>query len=303
MIGIVFPGQGSQRVGMAKDFYTEYAVAKQTFEEASETLAMNMAALCFKENDKLGLTEYTQPAILTAEIAMYRSLYQEYGLKGAYFGGHSLGEYAALVASGTIKFSAALEIVRKRGALMQSACPPGKGAMAALLHEDLESIDYKKIILAHGVEIANLNSKSQVVVSAYKEQIEELIEALKKKMPQIRVVLLDVSAPFHSSIMQKIEPEFAAHLGKFAADFDMEQSSKVLSNYTGDFHTADAVQQNLVKQISAAVLWLDNMRRLGAVSENIYEIGPKRPLTAFFAALDTAVSPIISVRSARRIFA
>ena len=303
MIGVVFPGQGSQRMGMAKDFHTEYGIAKQTFEEASETLAIDMAALCFEENDKLGLTEYTQPAILTAEIAMYRSLCEIYGLEADYFGGHSLGEYTALVASDAIRFGAALQIVRKRGALMQRACPLGEGAMAALLHEDIEKLNYKEIILAHDVELANLNSKGQLVVSGYRNKIEEALEAFGREMPEIRTVLLDVSAPFHSSIMKKIEGEFAAYLEGFASDFDAEQSPRVLSNYTGDFYTADALQQNLVKQISATVLWVDNMRRLTAMAEKIYEIGPNRPLTAFFATLDVNISSIVSVRSAKRIFA
>ena len=303
MIGVVFPGQGSQRMGMAKDFYTEYGIAKRTFEEASETLAMDMTALCFEEDDKLGLTEYTQPAILTAEIAMYRSLCETYGLEVDYFGGHSLGEYTALVASDAIKFGAALQIVRKRGALMQRACPFGEGAMAALLHEDIEKLNYKEIILSHDVELANLNSKGQLVISAYRNKIEEALEAFGREMPEIRTVLLEVSAPFHSSIMKKIEGEFAAYLEGFASDFDAERSSRVLSNYTGDFHTADAMQQNLVKQISATVLWVDNMRCLIAMAEKIYEIGPNRPLTAFFATLDLNISPIISVRSAKKIFA
>ena len=302
MIGIVFPGQGSQRIGMGKDFYTEYSSAKETFEEASETLAIDMTALCFEENDRLALSEYTQPAILSTEIAMYRSLCKEYGLKADYFGGHSLGEYTALTASGVLKFSDALEIVRKRGALMQSACPPGQGAMAALLHEDLENLNYKEIILAHDVELANLNSKSQVVISAYRTKIEEALKSLAKEIPEIRVVLLDVSAPFHSKIMQKIESKFAAYLEQFSANFDTQLSSRVLSNYTGGFYIADAMQENLVKQISAPVLWLDNMHRLGAVVEKIYEIGPNRPLSAFFATLGITVSPIVSVRSAKKIF-
>ena len=303
MIGVVFPGQGSQRVGMAKDFFTEYKIAKETFQEASESLRIDMMELCFVENDRLGLTEYTQPAILTTEIAMYRSLCEEYDLRAEYFGGHSLGEYTALTASGAIQFPIALQIVRKRGLLMQSACPPTKGAMAALLHDTLEELNYKDIILPYGVELANFNSTSQVVISSYRDKIEEALKALKEKIPEIRSVLLDVSAPFHSSIMKKVEPEFKSYLEQFNSVFDSSASARVLSNYTGEFYNADSMRENLIKQLSAPVRWLDNMRQMKAVAtEKIYEIGPNRPLTAFFAALGINISPIVSARSAKRIF-
>ena len=302
MIGIVFPGQGSQRVGMAKDFCEEHSPARAVFEEATDTLQMDMAALCFSENEKLLLTEYTQPAILTAEIAMYRTLCQVYGLEADYFGGHSLGEYTALTASGALSLGDALRIVRKRGALMQTACPPGQGSMAAVLSDNIEETKYKKHLNSSGAELANRNSSSQIVISGYTDAVDKTIAALEKDVPKIRCIKLDVSAPFHSSIMRPAEAAFASFLENFDYTFDEARCSRVLSNYTGSFHKAETLQKNLIKQISGSVLWVENMKQMTAAVEKIYEIGPNKPLTGFFASLDVSISPIISLRSARRIF-
>ena len=308
-IAAVFPGQGSQRVGMAQDFHSHCQVAKEVFAQASEALQMDMAELCFTDNQRLDLTQYTQPAILTAEIAMYRSLQELYGLQADYFAGHSLGEYSALVACGALPLFDAVQIVHKRGELMQSACPAGKGAMAALIHDDIASTSYKEIVHEHNAQIANINAKDQVVISGYIEAIEQAVLSLEKKIEQIKCVRLNVSAPFHCSIMQGIEKEFGAFLQKYAENFQASYCSKVLSNYTGEFYSKEHWQSNLIKQLSSPVLWIKNMENLIAFgADTIYEIGPNRPLTKFFASLSfdsdkLNVHPLLNLRSAKRLFA
>lgn len=285
---------------MGQDFCENHASAAKIFDIASEAVGEDMKALCFTENLKLNLTEFTQPAILTTEIAMLTVLKEQFSFDAAFFAGHSLGEYAALVAAGVVDFKDAVVIVKKRGQLMQAAVPEGVGAMAALLVDNIEQTRFKEITENAGAEVANFNSAGQVVISGKTECVKKASDELQKEYADMRIVDLPVSAPFHSSLMRVIEPEFKEFLGKFS--FKAENSSKVLSNFKGTFHKPDEFIDNIVKQISGSVQWIQNMRVLKDSAEAIYEVGPNKVLSKFFSTIDVNVPAIINERSAKKAF-
>lgn len=307
-IVVVFPGQGSQRQGMGKDFYESIPVSRQTYEEASDMLGLDVAAVCFHEDAKLNLTEYTQPCIVTTEIAMLRGLAEEFGFKADYFGGHSLGEFTALVAAGVMPFADTVRIVRERGRLMQDAVPVGVGSMAAVISDGIDMDGLKNILSDLPVDVANINSANQVVISgeaAALPQAEARCKELFAPPKTYRFIQLNVSAPFHSRFMQKIEEPFADTLKRFCKSFDAQNAPKVTSNYQGTFHEAsvEAVMFNLVHQLSHSVLWRDNMQALAARAANVYEIGPGRPLRDFLKTVGVACESITGLTAAQRAFA
>jgi len=299
---VVFPGQGAQRPGMGQDFDQISEIAKSIFDTASEATKVDMRELCFTENDKVNLTEYTQPAILTTEIAMFNTIQSKYNFQPSFFAGHSLGEYAALVAADVIDFRDAVQIVRKRGALMQSAVPEGVGAMAALLFENIESTSFKAITEAAGAEVANYNSSNQVVISGKTAAIETAAKNLQSEYPEMKIIMLAVSAPFHSSHMKTIESEFKDFLMKYASNFRLQNSSRVISNFSGSFHTPEKLIENMVKQISGSVRWTENMRLMAEKCETIIEIGPNKVLTKFFSTIGVTVPAIFNEKSAAKAF-
>src|SRR5262245_38318480 len=209
---VVFPGQGAQRRGMGADFHSEYPIARATFEEASDAAGEDLARICFEADQRLRRTEYTQPCILTTQIAAYRVACTEFGLIATVFGGHSLGEYTALVAAGVLPFADAVRLVRTRGALMQRAVPEGHGAMAALILEGIEESGAVGIASAAGVEVANHNSAAQLVISGTTDSVARARRALADALPELTFVPLDVSAPFHSSLMRPVVEPFRACL-------------------------------------------------------------------------------------------
>jgi [acyl-carrier-protein] S-malonyltransferase/trans-AT polyketide synthase/acyltransferase/oxidoreductase domain-containing protein len=301
-IGFVFPGQGSQKPGMAKDLHDGFAAARDVFAEASSALELDLGALCFSEDPRLDLTEYTQPAILTAEIAMVRVLERDFGLRATRFGGHSLGEYTALCAAGTLSLSTAVRLVRRRGALMQAAVPAGLGAMVAVVSAGIAARDLAVALAPLGVDVANENAPDQVVLSGPAEAIQrasELVPTLTAGAP-CRVVPLNVSAPFHSRGMQLIETEFRALLE--ASDLDASRAASVTSNYTGRFHVPEraAVLEALTRQISGTVRWIANMHALAEAAGALYEVGPSRILRGFFTGLGREVPSLTSVRTIER---
>jgi len=303
----VFPGQGSQRQGMGKDFYDAVPVSRQTYEEASDALGLDVAAICFSEDPRLNLTEYTQPCIVTTEIAMLRGLSEKYGFKADYFGGHSLGEFTALVAAGVMPFAATVQIVRERGRLMQEAVPVGVGSMAAVISEGIDMDGLKKILSDLPVDIANINSANQVVISGEAASLPEAESRCKEffAAPKThRFVQLNVSAPFHSRFMKKIEEPFAATLAKFSQSFSGQNAACVTSNYQGTFHadSVDAVISNLVNQLSHSVLWRDNMQTLADAATRVYEIGPGRPLRDFLKSVGVTCESITGLSAAEKIF-
>src|SRR4030066_1855431 len=164
-IAVVFPGQGSQRPGMGKDFYEQIPICRQTYEEASDTLKWDVSAMCFGEDERLNLTEYTQPCIVTTEIAMLRGLAERYGFAPKFFGGHSLGEFTALVAARVLPLNETLKIVQARGKLMQEAVPVGVGGMAAVISEEIDVNKIRQLNFVFPFDLANINSAHQVVIS------------------------------------------------------------------------------------------------------------------------------------------
>ena len=301
---IVFPGQGSQKPGMARDFHTRYAAAREVFAEASDAVGLDMAALCFEEDPRLDQTEFTQPALLTAEIAMVRALQTEHGLQASCYGGHSLGEYTALCAAGVIPLAAAVKLVRKRGALMQQAVPLGTGAMAAVIADGIADRDLTQVLAGLEVDVANRNSPNQLVLSGAAAAVERASARCVELLSGVehQVVPLNVSAPFHSRLMRGIEPDFRAELEAAGPTFNLAPATAVTSNLTGAFHTADlgALIDALTKQISGAVDWISNMRVLAASSKHIYEVGPNRPLRGFFKTLGRDVTAILTVKAVEK---
>ena len=297
---IVFPGQGAQKTGMAKDFYDDSNVVKQTFTHASDVLGFDLASLCFEPNDKLNLTAYTQPAILTVEIAILRHIKAEYDISFDYYGGHSLGEYTALVAAGAMDFADALKIVHKRGTLMQHAVPEGRGAMIAVIMGNILEEPVEEVIKQTGAEISNYNSTSQIVVSGIKKDVEEASDRLKEKWKKIKVIPLKVSAPFHSSLMAAIESPFSEYLSRFKTNMESARAASVVSNYTGEFHDPAHLLDHLTKQISSAVQWVRNMKLLAHYADEIIEVGPNQPLTAFFRTIDIRAKGIVSLTSMKK---
>ena len=301
----MFPGQGSQKPGMAKDFHDQFTAAKGVFAEASDALGLDVAALCFSEDPRLDLTEYTQPAILTAEMAMVRVLAHDFGLVATHFGGHSLGEYTALCAAGVLSLATAARLVRRRGALMQAAVPPGEGAMAAVVSEAIAARDLAAALDPLGVDVANENAPDQVVLSGPAAPVARACELVPTLVEgkACRVVPLNVSAPFHSRQMQRIEAEFRGLLE--AAELEASRAVGVTSNYTGRFHASEraAVIEALTRQISGTVRWISNMRALAETAGALYEVGPSRILRGFFAGLGREVPSLTSVRTLEKALA
>jgi [acyl-carrier-protein] S-malonyltransferase/trans-AT polyketide synthase/acyltransferase/oxidoreductase domain-containing protein len=297
---LLFPGQGAQRAGMGRDFDARFAASRRTYDEASDALGLDLRAICFTGDDRLAATEFAQPAILATEIAMVRGLVEAFDLAADRFGGHSLGEYSALVAAGVIPFADALRIVRARGRLMQEAVPVGRGRMVAVIGD-------RSLVTAAldglAVDVANDNSPDQVVLSGLAEEVREVERRLVERGAPVRVVPLEVSAPFHSRWMVPIEPAFADVLQAPSARWDARRAPAVASNVTGGFHAADVplVRGRLVRQVSGTVRWRENMRALAAGAGRLVEIGPGRPLRGFFKAVGVAVESITDVRSAARV--
>lgn len=306
-IAVVFPGQGSQKPGMGKDFYEQITVCRATFEEAADALGWDVSRMCFGEDERLNLTEYTQPCIVTTEICMLRGLYERYGFAPDYFGGHSLGEFTALVAAGVMPLAETVKIVQTRGKLMQDAVPVGVGGMAAVISEDIDIEMLTKIMNGLAAGVANINSANQVVISGEIPAIDETEKRLTENFPAektFRFIRLNVSAPFHSRLMKTIEGRFADTLEKFGNNLNAQNASRVTSNFTGGFHSDNGseVRKNLVNQISNTVNWRKNMQTLADKAQEIYEVGPGRPLRDFFRTIGVTCQSITGLNAADKIF-
>lgn len=300
-IAVIFPGQGSQKPGMCKDFYDSSEIVKDTFKTASDSLGYSVEDLCFIENNHLNLTEYTQPALLTCEIAMWNHMKGK-GFNSDYFAGHSLGEYSALVAAGILNLSDAVKIVRKRGELMQHAVPAGVGSMKVLnfpvgFDASSKFEEIKNKCDNFGIDLANINSPRQVVISGPVIGLQDAAEDSRslfsdENMPDI--IDIPVSAPFHSRGMKIIEDEFKDYISEF--NFDLTNVEKVFSNKTGNLHSKDQFLGNLVSQISSPVNWVSNMENIKNVADKIVEIGPGKPLSGFFKSLNTSITSVMILR-------
>jgi len=288
-IAFLFPGQGSQAVGMGKGFYTTSAGAKAVFEEANEALGFNLARLMFEGPEAdLTLTTNTQPAVLTASVAAAAAC-AERGLEPTLAAGHSLGEYSALVVARALRFTDAVRIVRKRGALMQDAVPVGTGAMAAIMGLDLSQVERVCVDAAKGevVGVANVNSPQQIVIAGHRAAVERAA-ALASDRGGKKSVLLPVSAPFHCALMAPAAVELARELdGVSVADPAIPVVRNVDAGVT---RTAAEVKTFLLQQVASPVRWTDCVLRLAAEGASTFvEVGPGRVLTGLLRRIVAGV--------------
>lgn len=288
---------------MARDFYSTFPSAVMVFDEASEALGLSLSDLCFGNDPRLNLTEFAQPSIITAEIAMLRSLQSEFGLCPTHFGGHSLGEYSALVAAGVMSISQAVNIVRERGRQMQTMIPPGRGAMVAVTQRRIQPETVAGLLSGLVVDIANINAPGQIVLSGALDDVKVALKRLQDHSlgSGARFKMLTVSAPFHSRLMAPMEPEFRKLLDQASTSWMVDRATTVVSNFTGRFYqgTRELLVDALTRQISGQVRWVDNMRTLAAVApERLLEIGPESPLRGFFQLIRVRVDAITSVSTA-----
>ncbi len=285
-IVFLFPGQGSQAVGMGKDLADNYPVARRTFEEADEALGYKLSQLCFEgPEEKLKLTEITQPAILTASVAAWRVL-QEKGLKPDFVAGHSLGEYSAHVAAGTLTFADAVRTVRNRGKYMQEAVPVGVGAMAAILGMTLDKVREIASDAAQGevCEAANINSPEQIVISGHAGAVERAIKLAIERGAK-KAVSLPVSAPFHCSLMQPAQNRLAEDLG--ALSFQKPSCPVVCNVDAAIVASAEAAREGLIRQVTGAVRWEPSMRLLIGKGAGLFiEVGPGKVLWGLMRQID-----------------
>jgi len=279
MIAFLFPGQGSQAVGMGRAFHAASAAARAVFEEASDALGLDMARLAFEGPEaELALTANTQPAVLTVSVAAAAAA-AERGLVPALAAGHSLGEYTALVVAGALRFRDAVRLVRRRGEFMQEAVPVGTGAMAAILGLELAAVEALCAEAADGqvVEVANINAPTQIVIAGHRPAVERAVR-LAAARGGGRSVMLPVSAPFHCRLMQPAAERLRVELEAVAV---ADPRLPVARNVDGELTRAAAeVRPALVRQVASPVRWTACVERLAAAGATAFvELGPGRVLT------------------------
>jgi [acyl-carrier-protein] S-malonyltransferase len=287
-ITFLFPGQGSQAVGMGRALADEFPVAAQVFDQADIALGFDLSKLIFEgPEEELRLTENTQPAILTVSVAVWRVL-AAHGIQPAYAAGHSLGEWSAHVAAGSLKFDDAVRAVKARGKAMQLAVPAGQGAMAAVLSlaADEVAAACAEAAAATGLPVAaaNLNSPDQTVISGATTAVEKAAELVKARGAR-RAVMLPVSAPFHCAMMAPAQEAVA----KFLAGIEISSPQiPVAANITGQLvTTADQVRNALIQQVTGAVQWVDCVKTLAEAGTTIFiEVGPGKVLTGLMRQID-----------------
>ena len=286
MIAFLFPGQGSQAVGMGKNLAEQYPIARQTFQEADEALGIKLFDLCCQgPEDQLRLTEITQPAILAVSIAAWRVL-NEKSVKAEFVAGHSLGEYSAHVAAGTVSFVDAVRAVRNRGKYMQDAVPVGTGSMAAILGMSFEDAVQVCGDAAQGevCEPANINSPEQIVISGHTAAVERGAKLADERGAK-RAKVLPVSAPFHCSLMQPAQDKLAADLK--ALNFAQPQVPVVSNVYAKPVEDADSSREALIRQVTGSVKWSESMQFLVARGvQTFIEIGPGKVLCGLMRQID-----------------
>lgn len=284
-VALVFPGQGAQYVGMANDIYNNDDIAKKIIDEAERSVGINLKKIMFEGSDEeLAKTENTQPAIVTHSIALFESLKDKIDLKYDACLGLSLGEYSALVAADAMDFNDAVAVVKKRGKYMQESVPLGKGTMAAILGLDREKVNEVIEQVDNGIiEVANYNSPGQIVISGETGTVKDSISLFKENGAK-KAVVLNVSAPFHSSML---EPA-GLKLKKELDDIKLRKCKvSVVSNVNADYYT-DNYKDLLVSQVSSSVLWEDSIERLlDEGYDTFIEVGPGKALKGFIKKISS----------------
>ena len=293
MIAFVFPGQGAQKVGMGKSLAQDFPVCREVFDEADAALGESLSTLCFDgPADALLLTENTQPAILAMSVSVLR-LIESRGIRASFAAGHSLGEYAAHVAAGTLSFPDALRTVRRRGRYMQEAVPVGEGAMAAILGLDAEQVsvacaETMTELAGRVVSAANLNAPGQVVIAGHADAVAKASERAKA-LGAKRAIPLAVSAPFHCALMKPAEDRLAPELRALATS---DPSFPVIANVDAEpKRDARAAIDALIGQVSSPVRWEQVVKRLIAEGATTFvELGPGSVLAGLIKKIDRGVS-------------
>ena len=292
MFSIVFPGQGSQKIGMVKEFYEKYDLAKRLFKDADEILNVPITNIILEgPENKLNSTENTQPAIFLASYCIFEIIKKEFGYdfkKFKYFAGHSLGEYSALACVGSISFEDTLKILQKRGKFMQEAVPEGEGAMLAVLGITSKELDKILEMNSKNYEcfIANDNSNSQVVVSGLKKDINLLSDDLNNK--KIKNLKLNVSAPFHCKYMKIASEKMTSYIN----DLNMNELEKpIISNVTAkETQSSKEIKSLLISQIEKKVRWLESVEyMINNGVNNFVEIGPGKVLSGLIKRINKNV--------------
>jgi [acyl-carrier-protein] S-malonyltransferase len=285
-VAFLFPGQGSQVVGMGKELAEKHSIANQIFREADDALGFKLSQLCFEgPEDQLRLTENTQPAILTTSIAAWRVL-DEKGFQPDFAAGHSLGEYSAQVAVGTMRFSDAVRAVRNRGKYMQEAVPVGTGTMAAILGMPFDEVAAVCRDAAQGevCEPANVNSPEQIVISGHAAAVERAAKLAAERGAK-RAKVLPVSAPFHCSLMRPAENRLAADLEKLP--FSRPRVGVVSNVDARPVEDQDSARDALIRQVTASVRWSESMAWLvGRGVQTFIELGPGKVLCGLMRQID-----------------
>ncbi|HWQ31503.1 MAG TPA: ACP S-malonyltransferase [Blastocatellia bacterium] len=284
-LAFIFPGQGSQQTGMGRDLADNFAVARQTFEEADEALGFSLSELCFNGPDEqLQLTANTQPAILVTSVAVFRVL-TEQGIQPDFVAGHSLGEYSALVAAGALTLTDAVRLVRQRGELMQQAVPVGVGAMAAIMGLDAEQVTAACEAAAQGqiCSPANFNSPVQVVIAGNKEAVERAVSECQQRGAR-KAVMLKVSAPFHCALMMPAQEGMSEPLNATAF---RDCAVPLVNNADARLITSGAeARDGLIRQISSPVRWTESVGVMLAQGVTTFiEVGPGRVLTGLVKSI------------------
>ena len=286
---VIFPGQGAQYVGLAKDFYDSFEDSKKVFDEADDVLDIELKKICFEENDDINKTEYTQPAMVAAEVAIYEHL-KNAGLKADVFAGLSLGEYSALVAAGAMTLADGIKTVRRRGILMQNEVPLGMGGMAAVIAMDADKIAEICENTPGKVQIANYNCPGQIVISGEAEAVKAASAALAEAGAK-RVIPLNVSGPFHSQMLVPAGEKL----------YDFLQGVDVAEGFAPYYCNADAeeitdaakVKELLKRQVYSSVRWQQTIENMIADGVDTFiEVGPGKTLTGFMKKINREVKSI-----------
>lgn len=290
----IFSGQGAQYSGMGKELYDNFACAKEVFNKADSVLDFKLTDLCFGDDERLNETEYTQPALLTMSYAVYKIM-EEKGLNADYVAGLSLGEYSANVASGTMDFEEAVKLVRKRGKFMTEAVPKGQGAMCAVLNLDADKIQEacNEVAEIGRCMIANYNAPGQIVIAGDKEAVEKAAELVKEKGAK-RAVMLNVSGPFHTSLLEPAAIKLNEELNKIKLN---DMNIPVITNLTAEVvEDKSQIVDILTKQVMNPVKWEQSVKKMIELGVDTFvEMGPGKTLSSFVKKAAKEVGADVSI--------